>query len=83
MPQRKRYVQMGLTVFCTVGAILLFYDTLFGHRVLLKIWRQEDTETIRVRLQKRRGKGKVNLYEAPIIQRLQAIAWGSGQEAQA
>lgn len=50
---------------------------------LLKIWRQEDTETIRVRLQKRRGKGKVNLYEAPIIQRLQAIAWGSGQEAQA
>ncbi|MGN0969465.1 MAG: single-stranded-DNA-specific exonuclease RecJ, partial [Evtepia sp.] len=50
---------------------------------LLKIWRQEDTETIRVRLQKRRGKGKVNLYEAPIIQKLQAIAWGSGQEAQA
>ena len=40
MPQRKRYVQMGLTVFCTVGAILLFYDTLFGHRVLLKLWRQ-------------------------------------------
>ena len=39
MPQRKRYVQMGLTVFCTVGAILLFYDTLFGHRVLLKLWR--------------------------------------------
>ena len=40
MPQRKKYVQMGLTVFCTVGAILLFYDTLFGHRVLQKFWRQ-------------------------------------------
>ena len=36
MPQKKRYVQLGLTVFCTVGAILLFYDTLFGHRVLQK-----------------------------------------------
>ena len=40
MPQRKKYVQMGLTVFCTVGAILLFYDALFGHRVLQKFWRQ-------------------------------------------
>ena len=40
MPQKKRYVQLGLTVFCTVGAILLFYDTLFGHRVLLHIWRK-------------------------------------------
>ena len=36
MPQKKRYVQLGLTVFCTVAAILLFYDTLFGHRVLQK-----------------------------------------------
>ena len=40
MPQKKRYVQMGLTVFCTVSAILLFYDTLFGHRVLLRLWGQ-------------------------------------------
>ena len=37
MPQKKRYVQMGLTVFCTVCAILLFYDTLFGRRVLLTL----------------------------------------------
>ena len=36
MPQKKRYVQLGLTVFCTVAAILLFYDTLFGHRALQK-----------------------------------------------
>ena len=37
MPQKKRYVQVGLTVFCTVCAILLFYDTLFGRRVLLTL----------------------------------------------
>ena len=40
MPQRKRYIQIGLTVFCTVAAILLFYDTLFGSRVLLGLWSQ-------------------------------------------
>lgn len=33
-------MKLGLTVFLTVGAILLGYDTLFGHRVLVSIWRQ-------------------------------------------
>lgn len=32
MRQRQNYFQAGLTVFLTVGAILLFYDTLFGSR---------------------------------------------------
>lgn len=40
MSRRSRYVGAGLTVFCTVGAILLFYDTLFGRRELLAIWSQ-------------------------------------------
>ena len=40
MSRRSRYIGIGLTVFCTVGAILLFYDTLFGRRELLAIWRQ-------------------------------------------
>lgn len=33
-------MKLGLTVFCTVSAILLFYDTLFGRRVLQSISRQ-------------------------------------------
>lgn len=40
MSRRSRYIGAGLTVFCTVGAILLFYDTLFGRRELLAIWSQ-------------------------------------------
>lgn len=40
MLRKSRYMVLGLTVFLTVGAILLFYDTLFGRRVLLAIWRQ-------------------------------------------
>lgn len=38
--RENRYVKQGLMVFATVGAILLFYDTLFGRRVLPGIWRQ-------------------------------------------
>ena len=38
--------------------------------------RPEEGGALRIRLQKRRGKGKVALYQAPIIQKLQAIAWG-------
>ncbi len=34
MKHKSGYVRLGLTVFCTVSAILLFYDTLFGQRVL-------------------------------------------------
>ena len=34
MIQKNKYLKWGLTAFCTVGAILLFYDTLFGNRVL-------------------------------------------------
>ena len=49
---------------------------------LLKITREEDG-SLRVKLRKRRGKGKVNLYEAPIIQKLQAIAWANHKGAQA
>ena len=32
---KNRYVKWGLTAFCTVGAILLFYDTLFGSHALM------------------------------------------------
>ena len=49
---------------------------------LLKITREE-YGSLRVKLRKRRGKGKVNLYEAPIIQKLQAIAWANHKGAQA
>lgn len=40
MRGKNRYMGLGLTVFVTVAAILLFYDTLFGRRVLLAIWGQ-------------------------------------------
>lgn len=40
MKRKNRYMGLGLMVFCTVSAILLFYDTLFGRRVLLAIWSQ-------------------------------------------
>nr|WP_326184689.1 AI-2E family transporter [uncultured Oscillibacter sp.] len=40
MKGKNRYMGLGLTVFATVAAILLFYDTLFGRRVLLAIWSQ-------------------------------------------
>ena len=32
---KNRYVKWGLTAFCTVGAILLFYDTIFGSHALV------------------------------------------------
>ena len=44
--------------------------------------RREGGETLRIRLNRRKGQGKVSLYDAPIIRRLQAIAWG-GQQAEA
>ena len=40
MRQKEQHIKWGLTAFCTVAAILLFYDTLFGSRFLLKTWRQ-------------------------------------------
>lgn len=40
MKEQNRYVKLGVTAFLTVGAILLFYDTLFGSRFLPAIWRQ-------------------------------------------
>lgn len=40
MRGKNQYVKLGLTVFCTVAGVLLFYDTLFGSRFLLKVWRQ-------------------------------------------
>lgn len=46
---------------------------------LLKV-SQEAGGALRVKLRKHRGKGKVNLYEAPIIQKLQAIAWSNHKE---
>lgn len=36
MTPKSKYVKMGLTVFCTVAAILLFYDTLFGSGALVR-----------------------------------------------
>lgn len=40
MAWKNRYFHMGLTVFCTVGAILLFYDTLFGSKALQTFFHQ-------------------------------------------
>ena len=40
MKDKNNAIRWGLTVFVTVAAILLFYDTLFGRRVLLNITRQ-------------------------------------------
>lgn len=34
MKKKDSAVRWGLALFLTVGAILLFYDTLFGRRVL-------------------------------------------------
>ena len=34
MKRKDGHVTLGVTVFCTVSAILLLYDTFFGHRVL-------------------------------------------------
>ena len=40
MAWKDRYFKMGLVVFCTVSAILLFYDTLFGSKALQTFYRQ-------------------------------------------
>ena len=40
MARPSSYVRMGLTVFFTVCAILLFYDTLFGSRTAIVFGRQ-------------------------------------------
>lgn len=40
MKQKSSYMRLGITAFLTVGAILLFYDTVFGRGWLLRIWRQ-------------------------------------------
>lgn len=40
MGRKSSYVRMGLTVFFTVCAILLFYDTLFGSRTAVLFGRQ-------------------------------------------
>ena len=37
---KNKYVKWGLTAFCTVSAILLFSDTLFGTRVLVRFLKQ-------------------------------------------
>ncbi|MCF0123036.1 MAG: single-stranded-DNA-specific exonuclease RecJ [Ruminiclostridium sp.] len=43
----------------------------------------EEGDVLRITLRKRWGKGKVNLYEAPIIQKLQDIAWNENRKAEA
>ena len=40
MGRKSSYVRMGLTVFFTCCAILLFYDTLFGSRTAIVFGRQ-------------------------------------------
>ena len=40
MKRKDGHVQLGLTVFFTVSAILLLYDTFFGSRVLQSFGRQ-------------------------------------------
>lgn len=37
MDQKTNYIRMGITAFLTAAAILLFYDTLFGGKVLLAL----------------------------------------------
>lgn len=38
--KKNVFVRTGVTAFCTVAAILLFYDTFFASRILLRILRQ-------------------------------------------
>ncbi|MDD3346159.1 AI-2E family transporter [Oscillibacter sp.] len=38
--KQDAHVKLGLAAFVTVSAILLFYDTLFGSRVLPDVWAQ-------------------------------------------
>ncbi|MCI8809007.1 MAG: AI-2E family transporter [Oscillibacter sp.] len=40
MKHENGHIALGVTVFCTVAAILLFYDTLFGGKVVLKVGSQ-------------------------------------------
>lgn len=37
---KNKYIKCGLTVFCTVAAILLFYDTLFASRAVVRFAKQ-------------------------------------------
>lgn len=38
MAFKNKYVKWGLTAFCTVGALLLFSDTLFGSHALIRFF---------------------------------------------
>ena len=38
MHGNERFFRLGLTVFCTVAAVLLFYDTFFGSHALQDLW---------------------------------------------
>ena len=38
--KKSSHIRVGVTVFCTVASILIFYDTFFGSRVLLGIGRK-------------------------------------------
>ncbi|MEG1592923.1 MAG: AI-2E family transporter [Oscillibacter sp.] len=40
MREKNRYIKVGVTVFLTAASILLFYDTLFGNRVVIVFGRQ-------------------------------------------
>lgn len=40
MKHDNKYIALGVTVFCTAAAILLFYDTLFGGKVFFSVGRQ-------------------------------------------
>lgn len=42
--------------------------------------RPEEGGALRIRLKKRRGTGKISLYQAPMIKKLQAIAWGEERD---
>jgi len=37
MEQKNNYIHMGVTAFLTAAAVLLFYDTLFGSKVILEL----------------------------------------------
>ena len=40
MRGNERFVRLGVTVFCIIAAVLLFYDTLFGSHALQALWDQ-------------------------------------------
>ena len=43
MERKNHYISLGVTVFLTAAAILLFYDTFFGGKGLLALLEKAET----------------------------------------